>query len=860
MAATPRLAGTDLFDAGFFGYTADEAAVIDPQHRVFLEVCWETFEDAGRDPRRSEGRIGVFGGQSPGTYLLYNLMPAGKLNPSHYFSTIVANGPDYLCSRVAFKCGLTGPCVTVQTACSTGLVAVHMACQSLLNFESDFALAGAVSLQLLPLPGHFYDGGKSVYSPDGHSRVFDEHAGGTIFGEGCGAVLLRRLEDAVADGDAIRAVIRGSAVNNSGTVAAGFHTASARAQEHVAAEAIAIAGVSAESIGYVEIHGSGSTIGDAIEVSALARALRRTTPATAYCGLGAVKSNVGHLGAAASMASLCKTILALEHAEIPPTILVDRVNPGLPLDRSPFHLVLQPEPWTVKGPRRAAVNSYGVGGTNVHAILEEAPRASARASAAGPHLLVLSARTPAALRASGERLAAHLQANLAVEMADVGFTLAAGRSEMHHRRALVCRDVCDAIAQLLEHGGEGAREASEPRAILVLPDTAERSESACQALARRWTDWGVGLDGLFAWGFGERVARSMAGLSVLPESSGGAQALARLRSRDGVTWIDAYCGDGEALAILGGLWVRGATITWSSVFGARLRVSLPSYPFERTRHWIDAPARPSRAPAPSPASPVPASPIPAALSARPAPVPPVSALQRTVCALWREATAVDDAGIDDNFFALGGTSLQLAEIHGRLRSTVLADLTVVDVFMNPTVRELAQQNRTPSRRSVAGRAESRSLDRRPAAGVLRPPHARGTGRAARRRAACRCHPPQPSASRCRAGARPADWSHRFSRRLSVEAIDSAHECNDLLSRARRQSRGRSRSHLHRDARAIVVGRRRCRAHRAGLRGSRRSASRAQRGDPCRACGATGHDCAQRRGGELHPLRTRLSRG
>ena len=190
--ATPRLAGTDVFDAEFFGYTADEAAVIDPQHRLFLEVCWETLEDAGRDPRRSDGRIGVFGGQGPGNYLLYNLAPAGKLNPAHYFSTIVANGPDYLCSRVAFKCGLTGPCVTVQTACSTGLVAVHTACQSLLNFECDFALAGAVSLQLLPLPGHFYDGGKSIYSPDGHTRGSTTRRRHDFRQRG--AVMLRRLK------------------------------------------------------------------------------------------------------------------------------------------------------------------------------------------------------------------------------------------------------------------------------------------------------------------------------------------------------------------------------------------------------------------------------------------------------------------------------------------------------------------------------------------------------------------------------------------------------------------------------------------------------------------------------------------
>jgi thioester reductase-like protein len=729
VAATPRLADADRFDASFFGYSADEAAVIDPQHRVFLEVCWEALENAGRDPRRTEGRFGVFGGQGVGNYLLYNLAPAGRLHAAQYFATVVANGPDFLCSRVAFKCGLTGPCVTVQTACSSGLVAVHLACQSLLNFECDFALAGAVSLQLLPLPGHFYDGGKSIYSPDGHSRVFDERAAGTIFGEGCGVVLLRRLEDAVEARDPIRAVIRGSAINNSGAVAAGFHAPSAKAQEEVAAEALAIADVPAGSIGYLEVHGSGSTIGDAIEVSALSRVLRQGTTASGFCGLGAVKSNVGHLGAAASMASLCKTVLALEHAAIPATILVDRVNPGLPLDGSPFRLVLETEAWPGPHPRRAAVNSYGVGGSNAHAILEEAPLVEPRSEAPGPHLVTLSARTPAALRRMADHLAAHLERTPGLSMADVAFTLAVGRTEMQHRRTLVCADVPDAIVRLRESGDDGVRDAGDPRIVLILSGGDGRDEPELRRLAARWSEWGVRADGLFAWGTGAHVARSLPGLPILPDSAGGETALDRLRDRAGEMWIDAYCGFADALATLGRLWVRGAGVDWGSVFGGpRRRVPLPTYPFERERHWVDSPARPgvtlSVGPeARAPHAPPVAAAVPRSLAADGRTPSPATPLQAAIRALCLEASGLETIGLDDNFFALGGTSLQLADLHARLRASILAELTVVDVFSNPTVRGIAEQverlrREAPSSDSEGGRP--RAARPAPAPGGLGP--------------------------------------------------------------------------------------------------------------------------------------------
>ena len=490
VAATPQLANRDRFDAELFGISAEQARIIDPQHRVFLETCWAAVEDAGRNPRALGDRVGVFGGQGSANYLVFNLAVAGELHPSKYFSTMVANAPDSLCSRVAHVCGFTGPAVAVQTACSTGAVAVHQACQSLLNFESDLALAGAVALQLLQLPGYFPDG-KNIYSADGHSRIFDAHATGTVFGEGCAVVVLKRLDDALADGDPIRAVIRGSAINNSGTVPAGFTTPSARAQEHVAADAFAAAGVTADSISYVELHGSGTPIGDVIEVTGLARAYRSNAP-QARCGIGAVKSNMGHLGAAAGMVSLCKAVLALEHGEMPPTILVEEPNPGLGLNDSPFHLVRATERFAEDRPRRVAVNSYGIGGTNVHLILDAAPARPAAPPATAPHVLLLSARTSSALAAMSARLSTFLASHRDVSLADVAHTLALGRTELPWRRACVVADIDDAIQQLRLPGNSRRRDDTE-----VPAPTATIS---VEALATAWisgapVDWADVLGG-----------------------------------------------------------------------------------------------------------------------------------------------------------------------------------------------------------------------------------------------------------------------------------------------------------------------------------------------------------------------------
>jgi thioester reductase-like protein len=618
VAAKPRLEGAELFDAEFFGYSLEEAEIIEPQQRIFLEVCWEALESAGRNPQRLEAPTGVFAGQgAAANYLIFNLGPAGRLEPMHYYATVVANGPDFLTGRVAFKLDLKGPSVTIQAACTTSLAAVHLACQSLLNFECDFALAGGVSLQTLPLPGHFPDAGGSL-SPDGHTRVFDAKARGMLSGEGAGAVVLRRLEDAVADGDTIHAVIRGTALNNSGHVPAGFMTPDVKAQEDVVAEAIANAGVAADSISYVEAHGTGSPIGDCIEVAALGRAFRRTTARTDFCGLGAVKSNIGHLGPAAGIASLIKTVLAMRHREIPPTILVERVNPGVPLAGSPFHLVRALEPWTSPRPLRACVHAYGIGGGNAHVVLEEPPATPAREATGEAYLLVLSARSPSALAAAARRLAERLRRDGDLALDDVSFTLARGREDFRHRLFVVCRDLAEGAARLTDLSGP-------------LCGRGEADPSS------------------------EPPAKPQAATP-------------------------------EALAALGTRWLAGVRIDWASVFQDRRprRVPLPTYPFERRRCWVEAvkteASRPVTAPPPV---------IRGTPTREGARVAARSDLEARLVALWREATGASDVGIDDNFFELGGTSLTLAEIHGRLRREVTPDVTVVDVFGQPTVRGLA---------------------------------------------------------------------------------------------------------------------------------------------------------------------------
>ncbi len=448
--AATGLDGMDLFDATFFGYTPREAELMDPQHRIFLECAWEALERAGYDPKTCGDTVGVFAGATTNTYLLLNLLS----NPQ-VLSTLdpvqidVGNAADHLATRVSYKLNLKGPSYTVQTACSTSLVAVHLACRSLLNDECDTALAGGISVHVKHPTGYRYQEG-SIVSPDGHCRAFDAQANGTVFGSGVGVVVLRRLEDAIPDGDSIHAIIKGSAINNDGAVKVGYTAPSVEGQAAVITEALAVADVEADTVSYVETHGTGTQMGDPIEIRALTKAFvadtdRKDHCTTASCAIASVKTNIGHLAGAAGIASLIKAVLALENKCIPPSINFDRPNPEIDFVNSPFFVNTELADWkTDATPRRAGVSSFGVGGTNAHVVLEEAPALQMSGPSRPAQLLLLSAKTGTALDAATANLANYLgQPN--INLADTAYTLQVGRQAFRHRRMMVCRDLGDAI-------------------------------------------------------------------------------------------------------------------------------------------------------------------------------------------------------------------------------------------------------------------------------------------------------------------------------------------------------------------------------------------------------------------------------
>ncbi len=448
----------EKFDASFFGFNPREAEVMDPQHRLFLECAWEALENAGYDSEREERPIGVYAGVGMSTYLLYNLSPNQQLMESAGFlQTLIGVDKDYVPTRVSYKLNLKGPSISVGTACSSSLVAVHLACQSLLSGECDMALAAGVSVKVPQ--NELTLSPEGIISPDGHCKAFDAKANGTIGGNGIGVVVLKRLEDALADGDYIYAVIKGSAINNDGALKVGYTAPSEEGQVRVIRSAQVMAEVEPETITYMETHGTGTPLGDPIEIAAMTRAFRASTDKKGYCAIGSVKTNVGHLDAAAGIAGLIKTILALHHKLLPPSLNFETPNPQIDFENSPFYVSTELSEWKANGtPRRAGVSSFGFGGTNVHVILEEAPAVSKVVGAVSPslpqeqgrksHLLVISAKTRSALEKATTNLAHHLKQHPDFNLADVAYTLQVGRRAFEHRRMVVVQDVDDAVKAL----------------------------------------------------------------------------------------------------------------------------------------------------------------------------------------------------------------------------------------------------------------------------------------------------------------------------------------------------------------------------------------------------------------------------
>ena len=450
------LADVDLFDAAFFGIQPRDAKLMDPQHRVFLECCWEALEDSGRDPLQMSETAGVFAGCSQNSYFL-NQVSSGRPFLREYaeayqvghYATMLGTITDTLATRVSYKLNLTGPSIALSCACSTSLVAVSQACASLLSYQCDMALAGGVSISFPQKRGYLYQAGGMV-SPDGRCRTFDAQAQGTVFGSGAGVVVLKRLADAIADGDHVYAVILGSAVNNDGSGKVGFTAPSAAGQAKVIAVAQALANVDPRSISYIEAHGTATPLGDPIEIEALTQVFRQSTKDRRFCAIGTGKPNVGHLDVASGITGLIKTALSLEKRTLPPQLHFETPNPELNLGTSPFYVNTELRAWKSEDgvPLRAGVSAFGVGGTNCHVVLEEAPALPSGVCTQSPQLLVISAKTPGALQQAKANLAEFLQKYPNTELERCAFTLQTGRTPFRFRSATVCRDSAEAIGLL----------------------------------------------------------------------------------------------------------------------------------------------------------------------------------------------------------------------------------------------------------------------------------------------------------------------------------------------------------------------------------------------------------------------------
>lgn len=478
VAASSVLDDVEYFDAAFFGMSAREAQVRDPHHRLFLELAYTALEDGGYEPGGYEGDVGVYAGSGKDSYQwLHTRRNPRVLSAASQVELAVSSHPDYVATLASYKLNLRGPSLTMHTACSTSLVAVHVACEALRSGECDMALCGGVNVDLPLGVGYVYAEG-GIFSTDGHCRAFDARASGTVGASGGAVILLKRLSEALADGDHIRALVLGNAINNDGSQKVGFTAPSQEGQAAVVAQALAVAGVNPRTISYVEAHGTGTALGDPIEIAALSSAFGSATADRNWCAVGSVKTNIGHLGPAAGAAGMVKAILALEHGLIPPSLNFEEPNPQIPFDESPFYVNATLARWESDGsPRRSSVSSFGMGGTNAHIVLQEAPRATpSQATALPVQLLGLSARTATALETAARRLATHLEgmpepSDTGRELSDVAYTLRVGRRQFRHRLAVTATSMADAAGALMDTRRRitGPAAASEPSVAFMFP-------------------------------------------------------------------------------------------------------------------------------------------------------------------------------------------------------------------------------------------------------------------------------------------------------------------------------------------------------------------------------------------------------
>lgn len=460
------LQDADMFDAAFWGFSPREAEITDPQHRVFLECAWEALESAGCDPDTYDGRIGVYAGSASSTYLLANLYQHRDLIRSlGRFQSTMATDKDHVVTRTSYKLNLTGPSVAVNTACSSSLVAVHIACRSLCTDDCDMAIAGGVAIKLPQYAGYFHEKG-GYNSPDGHCRAFDASAEGTLGGNGCALVVLKRLQDALDDGDQIFAIIKATAINNDGALKAGYTAPSVGGQVNAIRAALKNAQVDPHTIGYVEAHGTGTPLGDPIEAAALVEAYGKNPAKPGACAIGSVKTNIGHLDAAAGVTGLIKAALCLHERKLVPSLHFESLNPAIDFSGSQFYVNREFRDWVDTGfPRRCGVSSFGIGGTNAHAIVQEALPVRVEGSVRSYQLLALAAKTNTALEMATDNLAEHLQEH-DHRLQDVAFTLHTGRKRMQYRRTMVC--------ETGEHPSEALRQRSRGLVFTEADDAKDR--------------------------------------------------------------------------------------------------------------------------------------------------------------------------------------------------------------------------------------------------------------------------------------------------------------------------------------------------------------------------------------------------
>jgi acyl transferase domain-containing protein len=730
--AVATMDGVDRFDAAFFGVSPALAEIMDPQHRVFMEVAWEALEDVGYDPTRYAARIGVYAGATANTYFVMNL--ASDPDIFNRFTPIelnTANANDFLTTRFSYVAGLTGPSHAVQCACSTSLVAVCVACQALLDGQCEMALAGGVSVNVTHLDGYRHvDGG--MVSPDGHCRAFSASAAGTVFGNGAGVVVLKPLAAALRDHDRVQAVIIGSAINNDGRNKVGYLAPGVEGQAQAIAEALANSGVPAESIGYVEAHGTGTPLGDPIEIRALTKAFRASTSRSQFCGVGSVKSNVGHLDAAAGVTGLIKATLAVSNGIVPKTLHAESPNPEIDFPHTPFFVDGVTRPWTAQGPRRAGVSAFGVGGTNAHVVIEQAPPQPASVDDGRWRLLPLSARSMAALQATSNRLADWLRTHDDLTLGDVAFTLQMGRRRFRFRRGVICRTIDEAVSLLARPLDVVEARHEDARPVAFVFGDSNRRESSADAeaqwssfaaqfrRARRLMELGLSPAAVHADGRWQLMHRALNGLTTLDtvrrwwseaatlgdSSSSRDTALAWAAASDGMlVWfggeppasvdgvsigeieVDEGSASAEWLRLVARLWAGGADIDCACQFGneARTRVSLPTYPFEHERYWIERRTTSSSVPRTEP--------IAGSLVARPplavSYVAPETPIEQRIAQVWSTSLGVRDIGVDDNFFDLGGDSLRAVQVARELTGTLGVSMPAASLYEGVTIRRLA---------------------------------------------------------------------------------------------------------------------------------------------------------------------------